>query len=283
MLSVDGVNCFSRAAFPNVCKQCDAVPDNSSYVKYCIKLILSSGLIDPDRQYILQFRDSVNIYKSNNCIFVEINKKYIDDLQVLANMGISIALSYIFCEENIYLLHSASVVRNNFGYIFPGQSGSGKTTISRLSLKDNLVLCDELSALMLNSEQSCDLSGSTYSVLAGPRWSEFTFNPNYYNGEAWSSDPFSVYPLKAIFFPSRDQIRDYTWFEKVESIDASILLLTLFTDTVFVKALPSQTYEKVFHFFSDLVKKIPCFKIHANIDTDIWEAIDKEIEAGNLC
>ncbi len=283
LISVDKVHGFSRAALPHVCKPYNSKSESFKNVKYQIQIALRDNLAIHDKKYVLCFRDSVNIYANGKSVFIDINKKYVEERQVLANMGISIALSYIFCEESIYLMHSASIVRNNAGYIFPGQSGSGKTTISKLSQKENLVLCDELSALTLNSKHLGDLSESMYGLLAGPRWAEFTFNPIYYHGSVWGDDPFSVYPLKAIIFPSRDKIRDQTWIEKVDSIDATVLLLGLFTDTAFVKALPSKTYEKAFHFFSDLAKRTPCFRIHANINTNIWDTIDNEMETADIC
>jgi len=48
------------------------------------------------------------------------------------------------------MLHSAGIVRNDFAHIFFGKSGSGKTTVARLSV-DGLVLNDDLVVLMPGS------------------------------------------------------------------------------------------------------------------------------------
>jgi hypothetical protein len=44
-----------------------------------------------------------------------------------------------------FLLHAASAIRNGKAYIFTGQSGAGKTTISRLAPSEAELLTDEIS------------------------------------------------------------------------------------------------------------------------------------------
>ena len=49
-----------------------------------------------------------------------------------------------------FLLHSCAIVKDGFSYVFFGQSGSGKTTIARLS-ENKAVLTDETTALVKNN------------------------------------------------------------------------------------------------------------------------------------
>ena len=53
--------------------------------------------------------------------------------------------SLVLAEEGGFLLHSASVVRNQRAFLFSGISGAGKTTISRLAPADTVLLTDEIS------------------------------------------------------------------------------------------------------------------------------------------
>jgi len=50
-----------------------------------------------------------------------------------------------------FLLHAASVIRNGRAYIFTGQSGAGKTTISRLAPASAALLTDEISYIRSDS------------------------------------------------------------------------------------------------------------------------------------
>ena len=268
---------FSHDSIPPVFKPFDI--DLIGHIKkmYTIDLAMVRGNSRHAGRLILNYRDIVYIYENNMHLLVELAENDSEDHQVLANMGVSIALCHIFCRENIFLLHAASIVRNGQGFIFPGRSGSGKTTLSRLSIDENYVLCDELSAVMGSGNLSENVTCSTYSVFAGPRWAQFTFNPEYYCDAVWLDDPDKAFPLKAIIFPSRSGLREDTWLEKIESIDATVSLMMQFTDTQFVKTLPAETHRKAFHFFSALARSVPCYSIHANTQTDIWKTIDETV------
>jgi len=274
ILSIKDKSEFNHDSFPPVFKPFDT----GSFEKvYNIELTMANGSCKLSGRQLLNYRDIVNIYENDMQLTVELAGTASEERQVLANMGVSIALCHILCREGIFLLHAASIARNNKGYIFPGRSGSGKTTLSRLSSDENHVLCDELSAVIGNGDRPENTADSTYSVFPGPRWAPFTFNPDYYCDAVWLDEPDKVFPLKAIIFPSRSDLRDYTWLQKIESIDAAVSLIERFIDTPFVKALPAETHRKAFHFFSQLARSIPCYSIHANLQTDIWKTIDETV------
>ena len=277
ILSIKDEAKFHHDSFPPVFKPFYIERSCSFRKMYTIDLAMDNGSCRRAGRQLLNYRDVVNIYENDMQLLVELAENTSDDLQALANMGVSLALCHILCREDIFLLHAASIVRNNQGFIFPGRSGSGKTTLSRLSIDENYVLCDELSAVMGSCNFSENVTCSTYGVFAGPRWAQFTFDPDYYCDAAWRDEPHKVFPLKAIIFPSRSGLREDTWLEKIESIDAAVSLLVRFTDTAFVKALPAETHRKAFHFFSQLARSVPCYSIHANIQTDFWKTIDETI------
>jgi hypothetical protein len=276
-LSIGDNSEFNHDSFPPVFKPFDTGSSGSFEKVYNIELTMANGSCKQTGRQLLNYRDIVNIYENDMQLTVELAEDTSDEHQVMANMGVSIALSHILCREDIFLLHAASIVRSNQGYIFPGRSGSGKTTLSRLSIDKNYVLCDELSAVMGSSDCRENGTGSAYSVFPGPRWAQFTFDPDYYCDAVWRGEPDKAFPLRAIIFPSRSDLRDHTWLEKIESIDAAVSLLVRFTDTAFVKMLPAETHRKAFHFFSQLARSIPCYTLHANIQTDFWKTIDETV------
>ncbi len=76
-----------------------------------------------------------------------------------------------FFEAGGLLFHAAGLVRNDRGYLFFGHSGSGKTTVSRLS-PDALVLNDDLVVLMPHAGQwhmhATPFSNPTQHAPLGP-------------------------------------------------------------------------------------------------------------------
>lgn len=52
--------------------------------------------------------------------------------------------AWLLLEDGGLLLHAAGLIRNGRGYVFFGASGSGKTTVTRLSMPQATVLSDDL-------------------------------------------------------------------------------------------------------------------------------------------
>jgi len=66
------------------------------------------------------------------------------------NSFLRFVYSLILLKEPGFLVHASSLIRNGGGYIFPGKSGAGKTTITQLS-PDATLLSDDISLIkMLN-------------------------------------------------------------------------------------------------------------------------------------
>ncbi len=58
----------------------------------------------------------------------------------------------LLARQGGFLLHAASVIRNERALLFAGVSGAGKTTISRLSPPDAILLTDEISYVRRDGE-----------------------------------------------------------------------------------------------------------------------------------
>ncbi len=72
--------------------------------------------------------------------------------------------SFMLLERKGFLIHASAIIQDNGGYAFFGESGSGKTTIARLS-KPESVLTDELAIITQNSGDQ--------RVYGTPFWGEF--------------------------------------------------------------------------------------------------------------
>jgi len=72
-----------------------------------------------------------------------------------------ILISLILPQKNGLLIHSSSILFNNKAFLFVGKSGSGKTTISKLSRTKALIMSDELTPILSNG-----------SIFSSPFWGE---------------------------------------------------------------------------------------------------------------
>jgi len=69
--------------------------------------------------------------------------------------------SLVLARQGGFLVHAASAVRNGRAFVFAGESGTGKTTISRLAPPDVTLLTDEISYVRKQvSGVRCQVSGS---------------------------------------------------------------------------------------------------------------------------
>lgn len=72
--------------------------------------------------------------------------------------------SFMLLERKGFLIHASAIIKDSGGYAFFGESGSGKTTIARLSKLES-VLTDELAIIAQN--------GSHHLIYGTPFWGEF--------------------------------------------------------------------------------------------------------------
>jgi len=83
--------------------------------------------------------------------------------------GLRVAYALLAFQAGGLMLHAAGIVREGKAYLFFGHSGSGKTTVSRLSV-DDIVLNDDLVLLM--SE------GDGWQVYGTPFWNPSQVKPS---------------------------------------------------------------------------------------------------------
>lgn len=160
-----------------------------------------------------------------------------------------ICYSFIAVDKGGLLLHSAGVLRDGKGYIFFGVSGTGKSTIARLSADKGSVLSDELVVIRKK--------GDGYQVYGSP-----FYGTNEDTGINFGSD------LKAAFLPLKDQevyLKEASLAQALSKLLASVLFF----------GKESSLNKRMFDTCADLVTKIPFYEMHFRLDDSFWQCIDE--------
>jgi hypothetical protein len=159
-----------------------------------------------------------------------------------------VMLSLALVPASGLLVHAASLVRDGRGYLFPGVSGAGKTTVARLSL-DTTLLSDELSIVTAPAAE-CRVHGT-------PFWGELARA-----GEAGSA------PLAGIYF-----LR-HASHHAVTSLGERAALTRVLA-TVMSFAREPDVIARVMDLAAGLVARVPCFLLDFRRDPGFWEVIER--------
>jgi hypothetical protein len=147
------------------------------------------------------------------------------------------------------LLHASSVVRNGMAYIFPGASGSGKTSIVRFS-PGMAILNDEISVVQLSGD------GSPATAWGTP----------FYGDWGQPGEHLSA-PVKGFFFPIKSKSHRILPLSQEET--HGYLLPRICTYTTWEPRL-----RKLFDLGMQLAEKVPGYLLHFLPTPDFWDAID---------
>jgi hypothetical protein len=164
-----------------------------------------------------------------------------------------ICYSFLAVEHNGLLLHSAGVIREGNGYIFPGISGTGKSTIASLATDKEIVLSDEMVMVKKVKEN--------YLVYSTP-----------FYGTNGSAELNSSAPLKAAFLPVKD---DKVFIKETRPSRA---LAKLLASVLFFGQEP-RSNQRLMDISADVIAQIPFYEMHFQRDTSFWECID-ELDGG---
>jgi hypothetical protein len=154
--------------------------------------------------------------------------------------------SLVLLKEPGFLVHAAGLIKNEKGYIFPGKSGVGKTTIARLSP----------GAILLSDDIPLVKTGNAPLIFGTPFWGDLAVA-----GEKTSA------PLEGIYFPVKDK-KSYTEGLKPKQVFERLLpnVVFFFKNEKFSKQL--------FNLCFDLATKVPGYELHFLPDLSFWERID---------
>jgi len=156
-------------------------------------------------------------------------------------------LSYFLIEFNGMFLHAASVVVNsNSGFIFCGESGCGKTTITNLSNRYTALNEDVSLIRKVNNH---------YNVYSTP----------FYGKRV---DNYVCARIVSLLFPKKDKevyIKKYPIYSSLKEIIKNIFLL--------FGEIPHHVGDKLFGLCREIVEKVPCYELHFLKDGSFWHYI----------
>jgi hypothetical protein len=162
-----------------------------------------------------------------------------------------ICYSFLAVEHGGLLLHSAGVLRDDNGYIFPGPSGTGKSTIASLATAKETVLSDEM--VVVSKKEG------GYLVYSTP----------FYGTNESTEQNIGGY-LKAAFLPVKG---NEVYLKEARPAQA---LAKLLASVLFFSQEPSLN-QRLMDIGTDVVARVPFYEMHFRRDASFWGCID-EIE-----
>jgi hypothetical protein len=164
------------------------------------------------------------------------------------------ALALLAFEAGGLLFHAAGLARRGLGYGFFGYSGSGKTTVARVSteaLPDTVILNDDLVVLLPGTD----------------RW-EMAATPFSNPTQASPSGPHSV-PLAALY----RLVQDRSVF--TEPIDPATAVAEVLASSPVVNADPLRALDLLAR-ADRLVRRVPVRRLHFLPDASFWRVIEPD-------
>jgi hypothetical protein len=156
--------------------------------------------------------------------------------------------------NNGLFLHAAAVSRNNQGFLFLGESGAGKSTVSSLSAELSIPVLAEDRVFLLGQQ-------NRYSLAAGPH-----ANTNY-------TDHTNLRPnLSGIFILIKDEVE---YLKPIPHSETSKLLFAALLQTLLRGSFPDNAMAASFRTIANVARQIPAFELHFRKRPDFWNLIDE--------
>ncbi len=165
------------------------------------------------------------------------------------------AFALLAFEAGGLLLHAAGLVRRDHAYLFLGHSGSGKTTVARLS-SSALVLNDDLVLLWPTEDRWW-----AYATPFG--------NP--------SSQPVTVAgraPLRVLLGLVQDRE------VRLERAGPALAVAEMVGNAPVVSADPGRA-EALLARCQQIVRAVPYYRLHFRPDDSFWRVVDDELDAAH--
>lgn len=163
---------------------------------------------------------------------------------------LSLALNAVALRKGGFVVHAAGISHHGHGFLCLGPSGTGKTTLSRLSSGD-VVLNDDL-ALVMPAGEGWVVCGTPFS------------NPHQYPPHHASAPLHAVLRLR--------QSPDH----RLEPLAPSAALAELVSSVALLSNLPPLA-PRVLEIASRLIEAVPCFNLHFRKDAGFWRLIEEQL------
>ncbi len=155
--------------------------------------------------------------------------------------------SLVLAQRGGFLLHSASTIRNGKAFLFAGESGAGKTTISSWMPADATLLSDEISYV--------GRRGEGYIAFGTP-----------FTGELARPGQNVSAPVAALYLLAKGTEN------RMEPLGPQEAARSLLANTLFF-AKDQELVQAVFHSALEFVNRVPISKLTFLPDSRVWELI----------
>jgi hypothetical protein len=150
-----------------------------------------------------------------------------------------------YLTEGRLLLHASAVIRGELAYIFPGQSGAGKTTIVRQS-NGMTILHDEISVVQIGAAPA--------EILA--------FGAPFYGDWGKHGEECRA-PVKGLYFPFQDKENRLVPLTAQEALMRLMPCVCIYTTW-------RPRLEKFIDLCMHLVSSLPVYEFHFRPDPTLW-------------
>ncbi len=163
---------------------------------------------------------------------------------------LSLVLNAVALRHGGFVAHAAGIAHRGHGFLCLGPSGTGKTTLSRLSTGD-VVLNDDLALVMPAGEGW---------VVCGTPFTNPHQNPPHHASA----------PLRAVL--RLRQSPDH----RLEPLAPAAALAELVSSVALLSNLPPLA-PRVMEIASRLLEQVPCFNLHFRKDAGFWRLIEEQL------
>lgn len=203
--------------------------------------IVWAAEFDRDVKTVTIFLGESFVSKQNGCLRVSHALFYPLD---------QILLMYFLAQRQGALIHAAGIEYNGKGFIFPGKSGAGKTTLTGLlTSSGNLKRLSDDRVVVRKMH-------NTFQTFGTP-----------WPGEGGISVNMKA-PLSGMFFLSH---AEYNRIEEIKPLQSIRMLLP-------VTSIPwydPEVMENILFFFNDLLSGIPAYKLNFKPDSEAADELEK--------
>lgn len=165
-------------------------------------------------------------------------------------MFLSLALNTVALRRGGCVVHAAGIAHRGQGFLFLGPSGTGKTTLSRLSEGD-VVLNDDL-VLMMPTPEGWQICGTPFT------------NPHQ------NPPHHASVPLRAVLRLSQSPVH------QMEALAPAAALAEVVSSVALLSNLPPLA-PRVMEIASQMLQSVPCFRLRFRKDAGFWRLIEEQL------